>query len=149
AQEIALLERPMLAAIDARQLSLGRLQRCVKLYPPPLTVSLTQEAIVKNRVQPTAQMALRATQVPAGKRTFETILDEIIGALTVSAQQRTSKSPQTGNVRLDQRGLISHCTIVATIRSSRGKAHLHRYNSALGRHHRRSVTHVQSYSCRR
>src|SRR6516165_10616888 len=99
---------------------------------------IAKKSIVKDRVKPTAYVACRPTEVPAGDRAFEAVLHEIVGAVTVAAQQGTSESAQAWNVRFDQRGLISHCGTVGTTPNNRPASGIGRQNLGRGRHHRQS-----------
>jgi hypothetical protein len=42
--------------------------------------------VVEDRVDPTAQIPIGSALVPARERPFETVLNEIVGALSITAQ---------------------------------------------------------------
>src|SRR5438034_10706532 len=70
---------------------------------------ISQESIVKDRVEPTAQITLGPTQVPARKGGLEAVLHEIVGALPIAAQQCAGEPAQAGNVCFDHGRLVWHC----------------------------------------
>jgi hypothetical protein len=63
--------------------------------------------MVQDRIYPTAEVSIAAALVPARERSFEAILNEIVGALSVAAQQRVGISAQPGNVRFEEFGRVS------------------------------------------
>jgi hypothetical protein len=141
AKQITVLERPILTPLNPRQLGLRDLDQCIRHATPPLADLIAEESIVKDRVQPAAQISFGPAQVPAGDRALDAVLHAIVGALTIAAQQGAGEPAQTGNVRFDQRGLISHGVTVATIRNRRPVALIGRRGTGRGGHHRRQCAH--------
>ena len=47
--------------------------------------------------------------MPARERTFEAVLNEIVGTVSVTAQQRVRVSAQSGDVRFEEFGGVSEC----------------------------------------
>jgi hypothetical protein len=45
--------------------------------------------------------------VPPGERPFEAVLNEIVGSVSVAAQQRAGVPSQSGDVRFEELGRIS------------------------------------------
>jgi hypothetical protein len=68
----------------------------------PLATSVSNKPVIQNRVDPAAQIAIGAALVPASKRPFEAVLDKVVGALSVTAQQRVCVSAQSGDVRFEK-----------------------------------------------
>jgi hypothetical protein len=104
AQKIAVGECPLLPALDPWLLGLQDF--CQRSVPDiaPLATSVGNEAMVQNRVDPTTQVSIIAALVPARERPFEAVLNEIVGALSVTAQQRAGVSAQSGYVRFEEFG---------------------------------------------
>lgn len=110
AQQIAMTERRVLAAIHFRQFLLAGIDQ-MKLRPSaaPQTL-LAEEAMIKDRIEPAPQIALIPTSLPAGESPLESVLHEIIGALTIAARQSPGEAPQTGELGFDQSSLfVRHC----------------------------------------
>src|SRR5882762_5995179 len=99
-----MFERGILPAVDPRQL--GLLRQDVLQATPPRAMPVSQEAVVKDRVEPTTHVSVGPPQVPARKRAFQRVLHEIVGTLRVTAQQRAGETAQPGNLRFDQSGSV-------------------------------------------
>jgi hypothetical protein len=101
AQKIAVGEPLFLPALDTRLLGLQDFgQRPVRDNAPPATL-VGNKPMVQNRIEPTARIAISTALVPAGKRPFESVLNKIVGTLSVTAQQRVCVSAQSGDVRFE------------------------------------------------
>src|SRR5271168_3751724 len=60
--------------------------------------------MVQNRIEPATQVSVGTPLVPARERPFEAVLNEIVGALSVAAQQRVAVSAQAGDVCFEEFG---------------------------------------------
>jgi hypothetical protein len=60
------------------------------------------EPMVQNRIDPSAQVSIDTALMPARERSFEAVLNEIVGTLSVTAQQRACVSTQSGDVRFEK-----------------------------------------------
>jgi hypothetical protein len=76
-----------------------------------LAAPVGNETMVEDRVEPTAQIPIRSALVPAGECPFEDVLYEIIGPLTVTAQQSVRVAAQSWDVRFEKFGRVSACTL--------------------------------------
>jgi hypothetical protein len=109
AQKITMSERPFLPALDTRLLGLQDFRQRSAPEIAPLAPSIGDKPMVQDRVDPTAQVAIATTLVPARERPFEAVLNQIVGALSVAAQQRICVSAQPGDVRFEEFGRRSGC----------------------------------------
>jgi hypothetical protein len=75
-----------------------------------LAAAVGDESMVEDRIYPTAQISIGAALMPAGERPFERVLNEVVGALTVAAQQSVSVAAQSRDVRFEKFGRVSGCT---------------------------------------
>src|SRR5437667_9343981 len=102
-------KRRLLPTIAAGQLGLRASgQFLVHALPSP-TTSVAEKLVIKDRIQPTAEISVGAAPAPARESAFKGVLHEIIGANTVATQQCKRKAAQSRNVSLDKRGLVWHC----------------------------------------
>jgi hypothetical protein len=86
AQKVAMGERPFLPALDTGLFGLQDLRQRSVPVVAPLTAPVGNKPVVENRVDPTAQIPIGSALVPARERPFETVLNEIVGALSITAQ---------------------------------------------------------------
>jgi hypothetical protein len=85
-QEIAICEHSMLSTADV-QIFLNHFGKHTIM--PALSILLSDKTIVQDCIQPTAEISIRPALVPARQRSFETVLHEIVSAITVATQQGT------------------------------------------------------------
>lgn len=97
-------ERPFLAAVDARETVPQVLCQGIALGLPSLAMVVTDKSVVKNGIDPTAEVALATALMPARERTFEAVLYKIVGTFQIAAKQRAGETAQPGNVRFNKRG---------------------------------------------
>jgi hypothetical protein len=101
AQKIAVGDRFFLPSLDTRLLGLQDFrQRAVRDNAPPAT-SASNKPMVQNRIEPTTQVSIGTALMPARERPFEAVLNEVVGTLSVTAQQRVCVSAQSGDVRFE------------------------------------------------
>jgi hypothetical protein len=84
-------------------LNLG--QRFV-LAAAPKAIPIGDESVIKNCVNPAAQVSFASPLLPAGKGALEAVLQQIIGGLSIAVEQCAGKPAQSRDMLFEEFGLV-------------------------------------------
>jgi len=107
-EEIPMRDRGFLSSFKARQFLLRDSVELLMDATPRQARPLAAKTVIEDRIKPGA-CVLTCTALPVCQGSLESVLDEIVSALEVAAQQRSRKAPQTRNMHLDEVGSAGHC----------------------------------------